>query len=158
MKDLRYCITCGLQDPSQRVCRLTGRAIADPQKEYCSNHVREIHQCEWCGSVVLKPTIYSIDDEYHAICGKCSEMSGLCPTCEHGKYCDFEENPIGISKQTQQQIRQGNQIMITTVVNPERIRETCAKNCKCFSEEFGCLRQINQSCGEWSFRFRKGGK
>ena len=73
-------------------------------------------------------------------------------------YCDFEENPIALPKQIQQQIRQGNSIISTVVVNPERIRETCEKNCKCFSKEFGCLRQNCQTCGEWTFRFSKRGK
>lgn len=160
MKDIRYCITCGLADLTQSVCQLTGTPIADPQKEYCSKHIRELQHCEWCGTPVIVPIIYAVKHndnfmEEHLICHNCLKKSGLCPTCAHSAHCDFEENPIALPKQVQKQIRQGNQVMITTVVNPDRIRETCQKNCKCFSEEFGCLRQNNQTCGEWTFGLSK---
>lgn len=160
MKDIRYCITCGLADPSKQKCQRTGAPIANPQTEYCSYHLKELSKCDWCGTPVIIPIIYSVphDDnteEQHLICHNCLQKSGLCLTCKHGAYCDFEESSSTLPKQVQKQIRQGNQIMITTVVNPDRIRETCQKNCKCFSEEFGCLRQNNQTCGEWAFGLSK---
>ena len=31
---------------------------------------------------------------------------------------------------------------VTEVMNPERIRETCEKNCHCFDTEFGCGKQL----------------
>ena len=158
MKDIKYCISCGLADPTKTTCQLTGLPIDNPQKDFCSKHTYELARCEWCGAPTLHPIVYSIYDEYHSICGKCSEKSGLCPTCTHSAHCDFEENPIALPKQVQQQIRQGNSVISTVVVNPERIRETCAKNCKCFSKEFGCLRQNCQTCGEWTFGFSKRGK
>ncbi len=38
--------------------------------------------------------------------------------------------------------------MQSVVMNPERIRETCQKNCKCWNDEMGCLRQ-NGTCGQY---------
>lgn len=158
MKDIKYCVTCGFADPTKTMCQLTGLPIDNPQKDFCSKHISILPTCEWCGRFMNPTNIYSIGDEIHRICSNCAAQSGYCPTCTHSAHCDFEENPIGIPKQVQQQIRQGNSVISTVVVNPERIRETCAKNCKCFSEEFGCLRQNCQTCGEWTFGLSKRGK
>lgn len=158
MKDIKYCISCGFADKDSSHCRLKNYPIGELEKEYCSGHTDTIPTCEWCGRFMNPTNIYSIDNEFHMICSNCAELSGHCPTCTHSAHCDFEENPIGLPKQVQQQIRQGNSVISTVVVNPERIRETCAKNCKCFSEEFGCLRQNCQTCGEWTFGLSKRGK
>jgi hypothetical protein len=50
------------------------------------------------------------------------------------------------------EIRQGNMIAQQQVQNPERIRQTCQKGCKCWDEEFGCLKS-NGCCGNWKGRF-----
>ena len=158
MKDIKYCATCGFADKGSSYCRLKSHPIGNSAKEYCSEYTTIIPTCEWCGRFMNPTNVYSVNDEIHMICSVCAGQSGLCPTCAHSAHCNFEENPIALPKQTQQQIRQGNSVISTVVVNPERIRETCQKNCKCFSEEFGCLRQNCQTCGEWTFGLSKRGK
>ena len=68
--------------------------------------------------------------------------------CKEAHICDFETNSSSLPKQVQQTSRQGNMVMQTVVKNPERIRITCEKGCKCWSDEFGCLKQ-NGICSNY---------
>lgn len=72
-----------------------------------------------------------------------------CSTCKLSNVCEFETNPSPIEKTINQQIRQGNMIMMAPVKNPKRIEETCKKFCKCYDEKNGCLRQTIQTCNSW---------
>lgn len=85
------------------------------------------------------------------MCGNCFSMAGTCGLCENGTLCDFETNPSPLPKQVQKVIRQGNAIIQTVVKNPERIRETCLKNCPCCDPNFGCFKE-NGTCGIYKER------
>lgn len=65
--------------------------------------------------------------------------------------CEFETNPSTIPKVVQQRIQQGPMTSIVQVKNPTRVEMFC-KNCKCFDEEFGCLKE-NSCCGDWQAKY-----
>jgi hypothetical protein len=89
-----------------------------------------------------------LDEHGNYFCAQCLSLAGTCHLCSFGNCCDFETNPINLPKQEQKVIRQGNMTMQTVEKGEARIRETCLRNCPCFSEEFGCLRE-NGTCGKY---------
>lgn len=89
------------------------------------------------------------DGSFNILCPHCALLFGHCHTCTKAKTCSFEQSNSSHEPFIMQEIRHGNSIIRQRVKNPERVRETCQKDCKCFSEEFGCLRQINQTCGNY---------
>ena len=108
--------------------------------------------CQLCGRAGQGlPNLYQVEDKLFELCGDCLSRSGTCGTCKSATTCDFQENPIDIPPVVMREIRNENQIIRQQVENPDRIRETCQKNCECFSEEFGCLRQSCGTCGKWEF-------
>lgn len=112
--------------------------------------------CSLCGRPCLKDAIISAKEvegpdsnpAYYIICPNCFTQVNTCNLCTYRGECDFETNPSPLPKQIQQTIRQGQMVMQTIVKNPDRIRETCQKSCKCWSDEFGCLKQ-NGTCGNY---------
>lgn len=107
-------------------------------------------KCDMCGlafdsqRATLSP---KKDGTYKVLCPNCIMLYGHCHTCTHKMTCSFEQSNSPHEPFIMQEIRHGNGIIRQRVKNPERVRETCQKDCQCFSEEFGCLRQINQTCG-----------
>lgn len=104
--------------------------------------------CSICGRPCFKDAIVSVEPIIYAMCAQCYSQCGTCAMCKEAHICDFETNSSSLPKQVQQTSRQGNMVMQTVVKNPERIRITCEKGCKCWSDEFGCLKQ-NGSCGNY---------
>lgn len=110
--------------------------------------------CKICGRPCLKDAIVSAveieepDFAPYAICPQCYNHCGTCAMCVFVKECAFETDPNPLPKQVQKTIRQGQMIMQTIVQNPDRIRETCQKSCKCWSDDLGCLKQ-NGTCGNY---------
>lgn len=142
---MNYCNTCAYLIPNQNICALTHQQ-KNPDKDYCSEHRKELTLCETCKNPVIKPILTSFnpeDTKYFSLCAKCNEASGSCSLCAYGQKCEFEQNPSPTPKQIVKTIRQGNSVMQTTIPNPERIRELCAGKCKCYNEEFHCNRQFN---------------
>lgn len=107
-----------------------------------------MYNCKLCGRPCSKDAIVCVEPFVYTICRNCHSLAGTCNLCSHSLTCDFETNPSPLPKQVQQTIRQGNMTMQSVVMNPERIRETCQKNCKCWNDEMGCLRQ-NGTCGQY---------
>lgn len=138
-----YCKSCafaGLKAP--QVCGYFGIEVS--ANDYCSFHKNSFQTCSICGSIVISDGIL---DEGHLICPNCYSHLNSCKVCRNSLQCAFEEDPSPIQKVIQQQIRQGNGIFVTTVRNPERVRITCEKGCKCFDSKNGCLRQ-NGTCSK----------
>ena len=132
-----YCKSCaiaGLKAP--QICALSGLKVTET--DYCSFHRGSLSTCAICGSVILQDGYI---DEGHLICPNCFSQITSCRVCRGSLQCAFEEDPSPTPKVISQQIRQGNGIYVTTVRNPERVRETCQKGCKCFDTKNGCLRQ-----------------
>lgn len=115
----------------------------------CPIFAEELTTCETCGNPILpvENVIYKADSkgEYHLLCDKCIAALRTCAGCENAKSCAFENDPRP-DKYVMETVRQGNAILQTQQKNDKIIRDTCAKGCKCFSEEFGCLRE-NNCCG-----------
>ena len=137
------CHTCrfrGLQAPE--VCALYG--VKKPDDGYCDQHKRdEILTCDICGAP-MKPSD-SIIDENYIICPNCFKQLKTCNLCRFWNVCEYDTNPSPLPKVIQKQIRQGNMVAVTQAINPERVRITCEKGCKCYSTENGCLKQ-NGTC------------
>ena len=139
---IKYCRTCRILDPRQNVCQLSRQPV-DPNKDYCTKHQEDIYQCERCHQATLMPFFTRHGDLWHVYCGDCIQLLNTCAFCKGIEKCDFETNPSSLPKLVQKQVRQGNMVSITTVKNPERIRQTCENGCNCFSAENGCMRDFN---------------
>ena len=145
MEYIFHCNTCGLRDPSQNICLLHKHQV-DPNEDFCSKH-RQVYRCEHCGSITLSPIIEVDNDTIHLWCMNCSQERNTCSFCVHNNICSFENDPSPLPKVVMKTMNQGNMYVQTQVRNPERIRETCQKNCECFDAENGCLRQNNYCTG-----------
>lgn len=112
--------------------------------------------CQYCGQPCLENAIISAievegpdtNPAYYIMCPQCFQQTKTCNMCIHRGECEFETSTCPLPKQVQKTIRQGQMVMQTIVQNPDRIRETCQKSCKCWSDEFGCLKQ-NGTCGQY---------
>lgn len=152
---VNYCQTCGLLDPSQNICRIS-KLQMNPLEDFCSKHQPQLEHCEICGKLTLDTIIdVSIEGEFHFLCADCASARNTCRFCFHNILCSFENDPSPLPKMVIKTINQGNMLMQTQVPNPDRIRETCQKNCKCFDAEIGCLRQ-NNYCGQHAFTWKVG--
>ena len=107
--------------------------------------------CDRCGREVSANNLILTEQKgkWFGICGACQGLMGLCHTCTHRHECSFSSSPSQTEPYIMQEIRQGNTVFRQRVKNPERVRETCQDGCVCFDKEFGCLRQINQTCGNY---------
>ena len=156
MDHTKTCGSCALMQHNGGVCPVF--ETAQPQDHPgCQYHTFELHPCVLCGNHMSKDNQF-IDitepDNMIIYCGNCKQHISHCPTCVNVKECRFETDPSPLPKVVQREIRQGNMISVTQVMNPERIRQTCQNGCLCFSEEFGCSRQINY-CGNYKFILSK---
>jgi hypothetical protein len=142
----RYCKTCGLLASKQQICQLFGHKV-DPAADFCSRYKSEVATCDFCHKPTINPIIELSDGTLkHTYCHECLQQVGTCPTCSSANTCTFNTDPSSIPKYIQQPIRQGNMIITTNVMNPERIAITCQKGCHCYSPENGCMRQNNNTC------------
>lgn len=152
----KSCLTCGYRNFNPQQCPLIGYQYTENDTNaVCPYWVDEVVTCAVCGQIIPKKNYcltHFKDGTWKPTCDNCLKLSGTCGGCSKSSTCNFETNPSPIPKAVQKQIRQGNQILVTTVKNEERIRETCEKNCGCFSQEFGCLRE-NGTCGKYEGAF-----
>lgn len=148
MASNKKCGRCALRQPQSGLCPIF-KATMSESEQGCPMFQASVIQCSVCGNPIIpgKSTIFEADSSgvYHAICNECAIALGTCAGCENAKSCAFENDPRP-DKIIMETVRQGNAILQKQVQNPEIVRDTCAKRCKCFSEEFGCLRKIN-CCG-----------
>ena len=147
------CGDCGLKvvQGTDSFCSLSKLKI-NPDIDSCSKHIfqESMKNCEICGNIILEPGIVDlIDGIPHIICSNCASQMGFCNTCGNIKICKFEQDTSPTEKFVQKQIRQGNMIMMTTVKNPKRIEETCKKDCCCYDEKNGCVRETIHYCASW---------
>lgn len=148
----KYCKTCGFLDPKRPVCLLRGEQV-DATADFCSKHqeIEFYENCPICGKPIYN-TNAIVDvlptGGFRYLHLSCAQALNTCLTCKHGDICEFQTNPDPMPKMVNKTIRQGNMMMQTTVANPSRIEKYCF-NCRCFSQEFGCLKQ-NKCCdGKW---------
>jgi hypothetical protein len=126
----KICGNCAIADHKRLVCRLHGREITNTYT--CSDWTKNLENCAICGAPVVKPLIYN--NNY--ICRNCASKFGTCERCQNANICPFETHPSPTPKV----------VHSTRIRNPDRVEETCAALCNCFSPTFGCLKE-NNTCG-----------
>ena len=147
---IKSCLTCGYRTLNPQQCPLIGYSYTEDRNQVCPYWIPELPVCDICGKISPQFSWFqNCEGIWRRECENCAKTSGTCGSCTQKNECDFETNPSPLPKAVQKQIRQGNQILVTTVINKERIRETCMKNCECFSEEFGCLKE-NGCCNKYN--------
>ena len=143
----KSCLTCAYRTLNPQQCPLIGYNYADDRNQVCPYHTTEIIYCARCGNIIPTihyPLTHYSDGTWKPTCENCLKLSGTCGGCSKSSTCDFETNPSPIPKAVEKRFQQGNQIIVTTVKNDERINETCAKNCECFDHETRtCCREYN---------------
>lgn len=155
-----YCRTCAisisrLDVETKRICGRNGEPVKDT--DFCSHHTDTLWTCDCCGRNFWEPphiTMTLLDNNVISsidavVCPQCSKQLSKCATCAQANICSFETDPSSLPKYVPQQIRQGNMISVTQVMNPERIRVTCEKSCPCFSTDFGCYKQSRGTCPQY---------
>ena len=151
----KSCLTCGYRSLNPQQCPLISYQYRENDTNaVCPYWVAEVPICGICGQVDPQAILtQKPDTSWIRLCRNCASKSGTCGGCSKSTTCDFETNPSPIPKAVQKRIQQGNQIMITTVKNEERVKVTCAKNCKCFCQESQeCFRE-NGTCGNYEGAF-----
>ena len=153
MATIQKCKSCSWHISPDK-CQLL-KIIVNPEDDFCSHHRLNIPVCDICGQPAYKNTILDSDSKtIHLICSNCFSMMRTCRLCDHASTCSFETDPSPLPKTIQQKVQRGPYQTVTTIKNPERIRETCQKGCKCFDPENGCLRQITQTCSNNQFTYK----
>lgn len=149
MENNKTCNNCALFHKQQEACLRTRTPTS--ASEFCSHFTNFIPVCDICGQGFIPPATYVIEGDRKIVtCGQCYRALSTCGTCTTNKYCDFQSNPINLPHQVQQQIQRGNMTMMTTVMNPARIAETCEKNCACWDPvDRACNRQTASTCGNY---------
>lgn len=147
------CIDCIYYDIQQLGCQLL--KIGTEKTDTCPLYTNKdlLDNCDVCGQpCITRDFIFVPADDnrgHFHLCKRCASLSGTCGLCIEGDKCDFETNPSTLPKQVIQVMTKGNMKIQQEVPNPERIKITCMKGCKCFSEEFGCLKRNCGTCGNY---------
>lgn len=146
--NIKVCGDCVLMQHNGGICPIFRQTFPHDQQG-CPMHASELNPCELCGNHISHGGILeTVGDTIHIYCESCQQKMGSCLTCQLNAYCAFLEDPSPIPKTIRKQVRQGNMITVTEVMNPERVEKTCKNGCSCFDSEFGCFRQ-NNCCGNW---------
>lgn len=120
------------------------RAI-DPSN--CSKPIKSdnLLTCDICGKQYLPRGATVEVHSGKVICPTCAQQMAACGACAHSKICTFETDPSPIPKIVVQTVQQGNMRIQQQVRNPAREEITC-KNCKCYNEEYHCMRTFLSRC------------
>ena len=143
----KFCRNCALRDQSQHICQLTKLAFKD-EDIGCHAYCDHLSRCQICGRSYVKIDVI-MDNDY--ICEDCLNSLGTCQLCSNAQFCDFQTNPSNLPKFIQSVRTQGNMRIQQQEKNPERIKITCAKGCKCYLNG-NCIREIGNTCGNYDFR------
>ena len=105
--------------------------------------------CSLCHKELENERLVTIDilqdGSNRLVCLNCSQILGTCYLCKH-KECKFEtDENCKLPKIVTQTIRQGNMIQQFQIKNPERIKETCEKDCLCYINN-KCIREFCKKC------------
>lgn len=143
----RKCGRCGLPGLNKGICPVFQKPM-EWDEVGCPMFAEEIVRCKVCGSPIIPSNnaiLLTGTECSYTVCDKCNAALKTCNGCKNVRSCAFEEYPA-TDKYIMKTVRQGNAIMQMQVKSEEILRETCQNGCECFSEEFGCLREIN-CCG-----------
>lgn len=152
------CDTCALNKLQGGACPVFNADMTG--KDGCPMYQYELQTCDLCGNVIVGTVFLEHDDnmDWHRLCQSCINASP-CKTCIH-QYCAFHQNqeckePLYVMRE----VRQGNMIAQTQVMNPKRVEATCRQGCPCFNEdgldtgEF-CGRQNEWGCNKYHTNWR----
>lgn len=157
----RKCGECALHK-NMGHCPIFKRTM--PEDELgCPMHTYQIFECDICGNHIVKDGIVEEDEGImHLICHRCANAP-MCATCIGRMTCAFEQDtnckipPFVVV----QEHPQPNMTIQKQVINPKRIKETCAKGCKCYYEAgladgIHCIKQLpNSGCENYKISWRK---
>ena len=127
------CGQCALKHLEGGVCPVFKSDMSE--EDGCPLFKNELKTCSICGSVILEKGILEEDDgKWHLLCGRCLSAPD-CQICGN-QYCAFQQDQsCQEPPYVMREMRQGNMIMQTQVMNPKRIEATCRKDCPCFNED-----------------------
>lgn len=148
---LSKCKGCGLYETSALTCKIFKTRL-DPEEPGCPYFTKEILKCDSCGKTILNAREVLLEEfngKTLCLCEECNAQALTCAFCSSGTLCDFETNPSTLPKVVQKQVRQGYTIVTTQVRNPDRVKETCAKNCKCWDPETQICRKEQHWCNNY---------
>ena len=155
----RRCSNCALKALKNGMCPIFNANMEEEMG--CPYYTTKIETCDLCGNLIPKHGVLEeIDGEWHMLCQTCAH-SIPCKLCKHLTECKFyqdqscPEPPMVI-----REIRQGNMIAQTQVINPKRIHLTCAAGCKCYRPEglkdgTYCMKQMECGCNNFYNIWRK---
>lgn len=141
---MRLCKNCYFGG-NETCARITGLQI-NQESQACPLYLHRdsVKICDCCRRAIIDTVIY---DEDKALCEDCSSKYNTCATCRRSLQCAFETDPSPIPPVIMKQTRNGNMVMQSQVMNPERIAITCAKGCLCFDTATqSCKRQTQGFC------------
>jgi hypothetical protein len=129
-------------------------------KDGCPMYQYEVQTCDLCGNVIVGTVFLEHDDNmnWHRLCQSCINASP-CQTCVH-QYCAFQQDShCPEPPYVMREVRQGNMIAQTQVMNPKRVEATCRQGCPCFNEDgldagAFCGRQSEWGCNKYHTNWR----
>lgn len=141
MSEEKNCGKCALYHNG--ACLRSG--IRETAEHSCSSWTEFLDNCDICGKPMIKPLIAIYPKGAHQVCRDCAKHYSTCALCQNKK-CEFEENPDPMPKAVNQQVRQGNMVMMQTVPNKERIDKFCPV-CPCYNTVENCCNREFGICG-----------
>lgn len=153
------CDTCALNKLQGGACPVFKADMTG--KDGCPMYQYELQICDLCGNVIVGTVFLEHDDnmDWHRLCQSCINASP-CQTCVH-QYCAFQQDSnCPEPPMIMREVRQGNMIMQTQVMNPKRVEATCRQGCPCFNEDgldtgAFCGRQDAWGCNKYHTNWRK---
>ena len=132
---MKTCGECAYKVLKDGKCPVFGREMPAGTPG-CPIFSKTITKCALCGNIIMNQPIVDSDENgnTHLICHNCLSASP-CETCTRANVCYFQtdytcQEPPFIAHE----VRQGNMIMQTQIMNPKRVMATCTK-CECFNED-----------------------
>lgn len=115
----------------------------------CPMFAAAFDPCAICGNHIFDQKVWYLDDaKTFQICAQCNAAmrNQPCQVCENISYCAFQQDTsCSLPPIITVQQRQGNAVIQMQQKNPERIKETCEKGCKCYFNGM-CMRELGD-CG-----------
>ena len=127
------CVYCG-----GTICAVTQQPTT-PNNNACASFSNVPYECAICHRPIFHKDVIYDSKTNQIVCHTCCDRLSSCNNCDNGRTCLFESSPSKTPKQIQKQFRQGNMIGQTVIKNPDRIEETCKKDCPCWDS-------INECC------------
>ena len=152
------CDTCAYKSIANGGCPIFHADMSG--KDGCPYHSTELHTCDICGTVIFgKAILTEENDKWYGICPNCCNAPP-CKICAN-QYCAFQQDAsCQEPPYVMREVRQGNMIMQTQVMNPKRVEATCRKGCPCFNEDglddgAFCGRQNEFGCAKHKINWRR---